>query len=397
MKYLTYILRNVRRNPVRSALTVGSTSICLFLMMILVSFFAINDEVVESSRVHNRVATLNANGFAGIVPVARVKEVAQLDGVKAVTAFSWYGGKYKDEILPFAQFSVDPESVFEVMDEFTIPPDQLKAFREYKDACVIGRKLAQDKKLQIGDPMPLKGDAYPVDLNLVVRGIYDGPSDRDLRMCFIRFDTFDDALKKNVGGSASRRAAAQRESGNAGMIFAKCKNASSMATVCKAIDDMYRNSDYPTRTQTEEAFGKMFEEMMGDLKGMIRIIGLAVVFSLLCVAGNSMAMSMRERTSEVAVLKAIGFEKGLILFLVLTESILVAGTGGALGALGCKALCDVVDISQFTAGFLPFFYIPWNVAVQGLAVALFIGFVSGIVPAWRAANLSVIDGLRRVI
>ena len=160
---------------------------------------------------------------------------------------------------------------------------------------------------------------------------------------------------------------------------------------------MYRNSDYPTRTQTEEAFGKMFEEMMGDMRGMIRMIGLAVVFSLLCVAGNSMAMSMRERTTEVAVLKAIGFEKGLILFLVLTESVLVAGFGGVLGALGCKALCDVVDISRYTAGFLPFFYIPWSVALQGLAVSLFIGFASGIFPALRAANLSVIDGLRRVI
>ena len=198
-------------------------------------------------------------------------------------------------------------------------------------------------------------------------------------------------------GSGSQRPASARISGNAGMIFAKCKNAGAMASVCKAIDDLYRNSDFPTRTQTEEAFGKMFEEMLGDLRGMIRAIGLAVVFSLLCVAGNAMAMSMRERTTEVAVLKAIGFNKGLILFLVLTESVLVAGLGGALGSLGCKALCEVVDISHFTAGFLPFFYIPWNVAFQGLAVSLFVGFASGFLPALRAANLSVIDGLRRVI
>jgi putative ABC transport system permease protein len=181
------------------------------------------------------------------------------------------------------------------------------------------------------------------------------------------------------------------------MIFAKCRNASAMAAVCKAIDDKYRNSDYPTRTQTEEAFGKMFEEMMGDLRGLIRIIGLAVIFSLLCVAGNAMAMSMRERTTEVAVLKAIGFQRGLILFLVLTESMLVAGFGGALGSLGCKAFCDVIDLSRFTGGFLPFYYIPWAVALQGLGVSLFIGFASGFFPAIRAANLSVVDGLRRVI
>jgi putative ABC transport system permease protein len=397
MKYFSYILRNVRRNPVRSALTVASTAICLFLMMILVSFFAISDEVSAGARVHNRIATLNANGFAGMIPIARVKEIGQLDGVQAATPFSWYGGKYKDEILPFAQFCVDPETVFEVMEEFTIPADQLKAFRENKDGCVIGRKLAMDKKLQVGDPLALKGDAYPVDLNLIIRGIYDGPSDRDLRMCFIRFDAFDEALKRAVIGSGSQRPASARISGNAGMIFTKCKGAGAMAPVCKAIDDMYRNSDFPTRTQTEEAFGKMFEEMLGDLRGMIRAIGLAVVFSLLCVAGNAMAMSMRERTTEVAVLKAIGFNKGLILFLVLTESVLVSGLGGALGSLGCKALCEVVDLSRFTAGFMPFFYIPWSVALQGMAVSLFIGFASGILPARRAANLSVIDGLRRVI
>jgi putative ABC transport system permease protein len=122
-----------------------------------------------------------------------------------------------------------------------------------------------------------------------------------------------------------------------------------------------------------------------------------VIFALFCVAGNAMAMSMRERTSEVAVLKAVGFDRGLILCLVLSEAVLVAGIGGALGSLGSQALCEWIDLSQFTAGFLPFFSIPWSVALQGLAFALFVGFASGFVPAVRAANLSVVDGLRRVV
>jgi putative ABC transport system permease protein len=398
MKYLTYILRNVRRNPVRSLLTIASTSICLFLMMILVSFFAMSDEVNESIRTYNRIATLNANGFAGMIPIAFVGEIARLEGVAAVTPFSWYGGKYQDEVFPFAQFAVDPSTVFTVLDEFTIPADQLKAFEENKDGCVVGRKLAEEKKLKVGDALPLKGDNYPVDMLLTVRGIYDGPADRDLRMCFMRWDYFDDALKRVPFSTSSALTPANaRLSGNAGMVFTKCKSSDLMAPLCKTIDDLYRNSDYPTRTQTEEAFGKMFEEMMGDLKGMIRAIGLAVVFSLLCVAGNSMAMSMRERTSEVAVLKAIGYGKGLVLLLVMTESVLVAAVGGAVGSLGCKGLCEVVDISRFTSGFLPFYYIPWSVALQGLAVSLFVGFASGLFPAVRAANLSVVAGLRRVI
>jgi putative ABC transport system permease protein len=397
MKYLSYILRNARRNPVRSILTIASTSICLFLMMILLSFFAISDEANASTRINNRIASLNANGFAGMIPIARVKEIAQVDGVIAASPFTWFGGKYQDEIMPFAQFAVDADTAFTVLDELTIPPAQLKAFQENKDGCVIGRKLAEDKKLKLNDTLPLKGDAYPVDLNLTVRGIYDGPGNRDLRMCLLRWDSLDEALKRVVIRGTSLTPANARISGNAGMIFVKCKNADVMAPLCKKIDGLYRNTEYPLRTQTEEAFGKMFEEMLGDMKGMIRIIGLAVVFSLLCVAGNSMAMAMRERTSEVALLKAIGFNRRRVLFMVLAEAVLVAGIGGVIGSLGSKALCDSVDLSRYTAGFLPFYYVPWNIALQGLAVSLFIGLASGLIPAVRAANLSVVDGLRRVI
>jgi putative ABC transport system permease protein len=367
-------------------------------MMILVSFFAMSDEVYASTRIYNRITTLNANGFAGMIPISYVKGVAQLDGVVAATPFSWYGGKYQDEILPFAQFGVDPDTVFTIMGELTIPPDQLKEFQRTKDGCVVGRKLAQDKKLKVGGPMPLKGDLYPVSLELKICGIYDGPADRDLRMCLFNWEYLDEKLKRVAFGAGSALTpASARRSGNAGMIFTKCKSADAMPAVSKKIDDLYRNSDFPTRTQTEEAFGKMFMEMTGDLKGMISAIGMAVVFSLLCVAGNAMAMAMRERTSEVALLKAIGFTRGRVLLLVMTESVLVAGLGGALGSMGCKGLLEVVDISKYTAGFLPFFYVPWSVALDGLAVALGVGFVSGLFPAIRAANLSVIDGLRRVI
>jgi putative ABC transport system permease protein len=170
-----------------------------------------------------------------------------------------------------------------------------------------------------------------------------------------------------------------------------------MPSLSKKIDDNYRNSDSPTRTQTEEAFGKMFAEMLGDLKNAIYGVGMAVVVSLLLLAGNSMAMSMRERTAEVAVLKAIGFSKELVLFLVMTEAILVSSTGGALGTLGCKGFCEYVDISKYTGGFLPFFYVSWNIAFFGLAVSLFIGFISGLIPAVLAANSSVVNGLRKVV
>jgi putative ABC transport system permease protein len=248
--------------------------------------------------------------------------------------------------------------------------------------------------------MPLKGDLFPVDMNLTIRGIYSAPARTDQRMCLFRFDYLDEALKKATLGPSSGGSlatASSRMAGNAGVIFVKCKNADIMPSLGKKIDDLYRNSDFPTRTQTEEAFGKMFSDMLGDLKNAIYGVGMAVVVSLLLLAGNSMAMSMRERTAEVAVLKAIGFSKERVLFLVLTEAVLVSGTGGAMGTLGCKGFCDYVDISQFTGGFLPFFYVSWNIALLGLAVSFFIGFASGLIPAVVAANSSVVSGLRKVV
>src|SRR5262249_24948715 len=158
-----------------------------------------------------------------------------------------------------------------------------------------------------------------------VRAIYDGPTTTDLRMCLFHYEYFDEAMKRitmgaSSGGSLATRSA--RTSGEARAVFIKCESADMMPPLCKGIDDPDRNSDFPTRTQTEEAFAKMFSEMLGDLKNAIYGIGAAVVVSLLFVAGNAMAMAMRERTSEVAVLKAIGYGKNLVLFLVLSEAVL---------------------------------------------------------------------------
>ena len=218
-------------------------------------------------------------------------------------------------------------------------------------------------------------------------------------MCLFHFDYLDEALKRTslagAGGSLTPESA--KMSGNAGTIFVKCKNADMMPSLSKKIDDLYHNSNFPTRTQTQEAFNKMFADMLGDLKFAIYGIGLAVVIALLFVAGNAMAMAMRERTTEVAVLKAIGFPKGLVLFLVLTEAVLVSGLGGAIGSLGSKAFFDYVDIAPYTGGFLPFFYVSWNIALLGLGVSLFVGFASGLFPALFAANSSVTSGLRKVV
>lgn len=387
MKYLGMVLRNARRNPIRSVLTVASLTVSLALAMVLISFSTINGEVTRSARGYNRIIVMSSQGFAQPVPFARVAEVAAIPGVVKATPFSWYGGKYNEEVMPFAQFGVDPAEFFAIYDDLNIPEDQLRAWRDDKSGCVIGRKLAQDRKIGLGDKLPLKDGVYPFNLNLTVRGIYDGAANRDLRACYFHWAYLDEGLKK--AGSVG--------SGNAGIIVARCKNEGLMAGIGRKIDQSSENSDTPTKTQSEEAFGQMFAEMAGDFQWIIVAIGLAVGISLLCVSANAMAMALRERTTEVAVLKAIGFGKPLVVALILAESLLIAGVGGLFGAIGVKLFFDVVDLSRYTAGMLPFFYIPWSTALGGLVVALGIGVVSGLFPAIRASRLSVVNGLRKVV
>lgn len=388
MKFLPLIARNALRNPIRAGLTVASIAISLFLMMILVSFLTINGEVSASLGLHNRLIVMSSQGFAQPVPLALVPQVAELDGVVAASPFGWYGGKLGEESIPFPIFGVDADVIMTIMDEMTVPPEQIQAFREDKAGCLIGRQLAEERGFRVGDRIPLKGTVFPVDLTFNVRGTYDADRNRDRRMCLFHYDYLDDALRDRHE---------ERRAGNAGTIYLKCRNAEVMPTITRKIDEMTQNSDTPTRTQSEEAFGRMFAEMLGDMRLVIGFVGLAVISSLICVAAVAMAMSLRERTTEVAVLKAIGFGRPLVLVLVLAEAILIAGLGGVVGALGAKLLFDLVDLSQFTAGILPFFFVPWPTVLLGLSVSLLIGLSSGFFPALRAAGLPVVDGLRKVV
>jgi putative ABC transport system permease protein len=387
MKFFGMVLQNSRRNPIRSVLTVASLTISLALAMVLISFSTINGEVTRSARGFNRIVVMSSQGFAQPVPSARVAEVAAMPGVDSVTPFSWYGGKYNEEVMPFAQFGVDPVTFFRIHTELIIPADQLKDWQYDKTGCVIGRKLAEDRKIKVGEKLQLKDGVYPFNLDLTVRGIFDGPSNRDLRACYFHWSYLDEGLKKAGGAGAS----------NAGVIIVRCKDEGQMASLARRIDQSYENSDSPTRTQSEEAFGQMFAEMAGDFQWIIVFIGLAVGISLLCVSANAMAMALRERTTEVAVLKAIGFGKPLIIALILAESLMIAGVGGLIGAIGIKLFCDFVDLSKYTAGMIPFFYVPWSTALGGLVVALAIGAFSGMFPAIQASRLSVINGLRKVV
>jgi len=239
--------------------------------MILISFASVTGEVAQSVGAYNRVMVISSQGFAQPVPIARLAEVATLPGVDKVSPFSWYGGKFRERVMPFAQFGVDPDTFFSIYDELELPPSELKAWQADRAGCVIGKKLAKDWNLKVGDELPLKDGVYPFNLILRVRGIFDGPPNRDLRACYFNWYYLEEGLKQVAPAMA----------GNAGTIVVHCKDAGQMAAIARKIDESTANSDTPTKTQTEEAFGQMFAEMSGDFQWIIVAIGLAVGVSLL--------------------------------------------------------------------------------------------------------------------
>ncbi len=385
MQLLFYIYRNITRNKLRSMLTIVSVGFSLALMTVLYGYLAMQDAWGKAAAEHNRIVVMNKQGFSGRLPIAYVDRVSSTEGVIAAVPYSWFGGNYKEEQMPFAQFATDPKHVFDVMHECKIDAKQLEEWQRERQGCVVDRKLAEKRNWKIGDRVPLQGTFYPVDLDLKIIGLYDPPQYSD--SIWFHWAYLDEELKKVAPDAA----------GNSGTIFARCESAGSIASINAAIDERFANSDNPTRTQTEAAFAQMFADMLGNIKTYIRNIALAVIFSLSLVAGNSMAMSMRERTTEVAVLKAIGFSKQHILSLVLGESTLIAFTGGLLG-VAFGAVCLQL-LHNASAQFFPLSFIellgPWVAGL--LTVALGIGLASGLVPAFRASQLPVVDGLRRVI
>jgi putative ABC transport system permease protein len=386
MTLIKYIWRNAARNGLRSLLTVLSVGFSLALMTVLYGYLAMQSIWSDEAKQHNRIVVMNVQGFAGETPIAYVDRVRAMDGVKAATPYSWFGGMYKEERMTFAQFAVDPAAVFHVWDEFKIAPEELAAFQNNRRGCVVDRRLAERRGWKIGERIPLQGTFYRFNLDLELVGFFDAPQPTE--SLWFNWYYLDEGLRREVAGEGA---------GNAGTIFAKAESAAVIPSLCKAIDDRFASSDHPTRTQTEAAFAQMFTDMMGNVQDLIRYIGIAVMISLILVAGNTMAMSMRERTTEIAVLKAIGFTRQRVLSMVLGESCLIASLGGLAGlALGGGFLQLLhTAMPQFFPFSLTDFAGPWMLLV--IAIGVGIGLVSGVFPAIHAADLRVTDGLRRVV
>ena len=383
MKFSRLIFANLFRKKMRLILTIGSFAVALFLFTFLAvvkGAFSRGTELAGA----DRLVVINRAGLINTIPLAYRDKILRINGVKAVTHNNWFGGVYVDEKNFFPQFVIDPENQRQVMTEMKVPDEQWNNFLNDRQGAVVGGGLAKRFGWKLGDRVPLKNALYgPTKTwEFNIDGIYknDHPGG-DESQFWLQWKYFDENIPAYVKGLA-------------GWYVLKLDSSDDAVRVAAAIDSGFANSATETKTETESAFQAGFAKQLGNIEFLILTIGSVVFFTLLLVTGNTMAISVRERTGELAVLKAIGFTDRFVLFFVLAESLVIAFVGGLIG-LGL-AMLAIPAVGAGLNGLLPPLLLSISVLSFGLGFAVFVGVVSGLLPGLGAMRLRVVDALRRV-
>jgi putative ABC transport system permease protein len=409
VKFFPFIFKHLRHKWWRTMTTVLAMALCIFLFCTLQSILAEINGVLENTNA-NRLVTRHAISLVFNVPLSYQARIAAIAGVKRVAITSWFGGSLPakkegkaeegsgsttDWSQFFTNMAVEAEPYFAMSPEFSIPPDQMRDFMGDLQGCVIDRKLADKFNWKIGDRFFLESFIPPYrkkdgPFEFVVRAIADADRAKypgtDSNIMFFHYKYLYEATGQRVG---------------AGTYTVEIADPSRAGEVSKAIDSLFENSAAQTHTETEKAFRAGFVAMAGNLALLLNGIGLAVTFTILVVTANTMSMAVRERRTEIAVLKTLGFSSALVMALIVAEAVLLAVLGGGLGAFGSKAvmwwLTKMPGISDMLAGVgLTSLDLRPKVAALGFGVALLLGTVAGFVPAWGAYRSRITDMLRMV-
>jgi putative ABC transport system permease protein len=382
MKFARIIFANLLRKKVRLLLTLGSFAVALFLFAFLA---VVKDAFGRGADIAgaDRLVVINRTSIMNLIPLAHRDKIQRIPGVKNILHNNWFGGIYQDEKNFFPQFVIDPENQREVMSELIVPDDQWNAFRKDRQGAIVGARTAERFHWKIGDRIPIKTTLYGGGLwEFNIDGIYHGKSPQaDETQFWFQWDYFQEKVPQAIKGQV-------------GWYVLKLNSPDDAVRVSKAIDAEFANSPYETKTQTESAFAAGWVKQFGNIQFLIVTIGTVVFFTLLLVTGNTMAISVRERTSELAVFKAIGFSDRIVLFFVLAESLIIALVGGLVG-LGL-AMLAVPALAKLLNGLLPPLFLSKTMLVNGLLVAIVVGLISGLLPGFSAMRMRVTNALRRV-
>jgi putative ABC transport system permease protein len=377
------VLSNFKRHKVRTALTLMSILVAFLLFGYLAAINKAFEMGIDMAG-KDRLVVRHKVSLIRMLPVSYEARMEGIDGVDDATHATWFGGIYQDPKNFFGQFPVKPDEFMAMYPEFVLPEDQMKAWKSTRTGAVVGRKIADRFGFKVGDKVPIQatiwrpksgGETWTFD----VVGIYEGATrETDTTLFLFRHDFFDE---NRIGGE-----------GLAGWYYIRVEDPSRAAEIATKVDELFANSPYETKTETEGAFVKGFAEQAGNIGAIITAILTAVFFTILLVVGNTIAQAVRERTRELGVLKAIGFSDAMVLGIVLLESCLIALVGGSAGlALAWK----LIGLGDPTGGALPVFFFPVDDLLLGIVFILLLGLAAGALPALQAMRLNAVDALRR--
>jgi putative ABC transport system permease protein len=376
MKFSKLVLKNILRNKRRTLLTISSLVVSLFLIITLATILT---EFSRGSERSNplRLITRHAVSLAFTLPVAQQQRIATVPGVKAVIPFSWFGGIYKDEKNFFANFAVDASRLREVLTEVKMSDPEWQAFINDRQGAIVGQKLVKLYGFTSGQRVTLKSPIYDRSVEFIIRGVYTGGDEKTLFFHHEYINELVPAWAKDQVSTFS--------------ILAN--SAEDVPRIAQAIDSIFINTDAPTKTESERDFAISFETMMGGVKQFMYGIMGAIAFSLLLVMGNTMAMTVRERTREVGMLKALGFQRGTIAGLFVGEALLVTTIGALIGIGGAMLLFKSVDFSLIIPNFQSF--VPTAPTLMiAFVVSVLVGLVSVVYSAYRVSGMTIAEALR---
>ncbi|MDB6056982.1 MAG: ytrF [Verrucomicrobiales bacterium] len=385
MKFVSLIIANLFRKKLRTTLTFLSILIAFVLYGYLVAIRAAFGAGVTFAGA-DRLVVRNKVSLIQLIPVSYKDRIQRIPGVRSVVHSTWFGGYYQKPANFFAQMPVNPKEYLDIYPEVLLSDKEKQAWMSTRTGCILGRKTAEKFGFKVGDRIPITPTIWEKpnhDMSAWVFdivGIFDGATKAtDTSALIFRYDYFDEtrAYKK----------------GEVGWYIIRVKDSSQSERIAKDIDREFANSECETKAETEKAFVQGFARQVGDIGKIMIAILSAVFFTILLVAGNTMAQAVRERREELGVLKALGFTNMRVLVLVLVESCALAGTAGVLG-LGLSKF--LVSLGDPTNGALPLFYFPMPDFLLGFAIVLALGFLSGIGPAVQAMRLNMADALRRM-
>jgi putative ABC transport system permease protein len=386
MKFFHLIWCNLKRKKLRTSLTLLSILVAFILFGFLMAIKQALAGGVSMTR-QDRLVVRHKVSIIQMLPESYKARMARIPGVALATHQTWFGGIYQDPKNFFMQNPVMPEEFLDMHPEVILSPEQKKAWLQTRTGAIVGRKTADRFHWKIGDKVPIQSSIWSKQdgsrlWEFEIVGIYDGDKkENDTTPLFFRYDYFDEARRTGAKGLV-------------GWYTIRVKDPAQAAEVAKRVDQEFENSDAETKTEPEGAFVQAWMSQIGNIVLIVSAILGAVFFTILLVTGNTMSQTVRERTGELGVLKAIGFTNAQVMSLVLAESCLLTILGGILG-LGLACLLVPV-LAKALAGLLPLFSLPTHDLFVGLGLSIALGLVTGIFPALQAMRLRVADALRRM-